>query len=598
VPVERHQDLWFPDVGDVIAGCRIESLLGRGGMGAVYLATHQRLQRKVALKVLVPELAADVTFRERFIRESQLAALLEHPNVIPIYDADEYEGVLFISMRYVEGSDVRSLLTEKGHLSTPRTLAILEQTVAALDAAHDAGLVHRDVKPANILLAQPGGHVYLSDFGLAKRRDATGLTRTGAFMGTVDYCSPEQIEGRALDGRADIYALGCVLHHCLGGQPPFVRESELAVVKAQLADPPPALSELRPDLPGALDDVIATALAKDPDDRYPTAAALSAATRAALAKQEETVRRESLPPARGSTPPPPAPSTPPPASTPPPVGRRTSGRVVAGLVLAVVLIAGAAAAFLLGSGGGGGADKAYREKVAAAFGPVLGANRELSDELAQLSGPRAAEARQAVRRAQQATTMARGAVGALDVPPESEQLSGDAREVLDRETAYLAAVGAVLARPSRAGASEIQSLSSDLSSAFSRAGPAVAGPSPTVEGADQLVAWAPRADRALRRRATTKETAAGRPATTGGEAPRAAGNPYANGRDCGSGLYAGPNTSCDFARNVRRAYDDAPTVVASVRVFSPVTGTTYTMNCAPTDAGVTCLGGNDASVTF
>ncbi len=166
--VERHQDLWVPSHGDVIAGCRIESLLGRGGMGAVYLATHQRLQRKVALKVLIPELAADVTFRERFIRESQLAALLEHPNVIPIYDADEYERVLFISMRYVEGTDLRSLLAEKGHLSTPRTLSILEQTVAALDAAHDAGLVHRDVKPANILLAQPSGHVYLSDFAASR----------------------------------------------------------------------------------------------------------------------------------------------------------------------------------------------------------------------------------------------------------------------------------------------------------------------------------------------------------------------------------------------------------------------------------------------
>ena len=607
--VERHQDLWVPSHGDVIAGCRIESLLGRGGMGAVYLATHQRLQRKVALKVLIPELAADVTFRERFIRESQLAALLEHPNVIPIYDADEYERVLFISMRYVEGTDLRSLLAEKGHLSTPRTLSILEQTVAALDAAHDAGLVHRDVKPANILLAQPSGHVYLSDFGLAKRRDATGLTRTGSFMGTVDYCSPEQIEGRALDGRADIYALGCVLHHCLGGQPPFVRESEFAVVKAQLADQPPPLTELRPDLPHALDDVIATALAKDAEERYPTAAALSAATRAALATQEETIRRESMPPARASTPPPPGPDAPPAPSPPPapsestppaasrPARRGVSGRLVAGLVLAVVLAAGAAAAFLLNSGDGG-AGEAYRQKVAAAFGPVLGANRELSDELAQLRGTKPTDAQLAVRRAQQATTMAKGAVGALDVPPRSEQLSRDAREVLDRETAYLAAVGAVLAKPSRAGASEIQTLSSDLSSAFSRAGPTVAGSSPSVDGADQLVAWAPRADRALRRRAQPKRTAAGTPATQDGEAPRAAGNPYANGRDCGSGLYAGPNTSCEFARNVRRAYDDAPTVVASVRVFSPVTGTTYTMNCAPTDAGVTCLGGTDASVTF
>src|SRR4051794_5179428 len=214
-------------IGEAIGGFRIGSLLGRGGMGAVYLATHERLQRKVALKVLVPELAADAAFRERFIRESQLAALLEHPNVIPIYDADEVDGVLYLAMRYVEGSDLRTVLDDKGMLAPPRTVAIVEQVAAALDAAHGAALVHRDVKPANILLAQPGSQVYLSDFGLAKQRDAAGLTRTGTFMGSVDYCAPEQIEGLPVDGRADIYALGSVLHHCLAGQPPYPRDSEV-----------------------------------------------------------------------------------------------------------------------------------------------------------------------------------------------------------------------------------------------------------------------------------------------------------------------------------------------------------------------------------
>ena len=271
-----------PGVGETFGGYTIESLLGRGGMGAVYLAVHARLERKVALKVISPELADDPDFRARFLRESQLAASLDHPNVIPIYDADEVDGVLFLAMRYVAGPSLKGLIRQRGRLAPAETLRIAQQIGGALDAAHGAGLVHRDVKPANILVAEPGGHAYLCDFGLAKHASSQGVTRTGFFLGTLDYCAPEQIQGLPLDGRADIYSLGAVLFNCLSGQPPYVRETELAVLNAHLNDSPPALSSTRPELPRALDGVIATAMAKHPEVRYSTAGELAEAFDAAL----------------------------------------------------------------------------------------------------------------------------------------------------------------------------------------------------------------------------------------------------------------------------------------------------------------------------
>ncbi len=270
-----------PGVGGTFGGYAIESLLGRGGMGAVYLATHERLGRKVALKVISPELAHDEDFRARFLRESQLAASLDHPSVIPIYDAGEAEGILFLAMRYVNGPSLQALLRARS-LAPAETLRIAEQIGGALDAAHGAGLVHRDVKPANILVAAPGGHAYLCDFGLAKHTSSQGMTRTGFFLGSIDYCAPEQIQGRDLDGRVDVYSLGCVLFHCLIGQPPYRRETEFAVLNAHLNEPPPAVSTLRPDLPRGIDGVIATAMAKNRDLRYSSAGDVAAALRRAL----------------------------------------------------------------------------------------------------------------------------------------------------------------------------------------------------------------------------------------------------------------------------------------------------------------------------
>jgi Protein kinase domain len=273
------------DPGATFGGYVIERRLGRGGMGAVYLATHERLGRKAALKVIAPELAHDEEFRARFLRESELAASLDHPNVIPIYDAGEIEGVLYLAMRYVPGPSLQAVI-RAGTLTPERTLGVVRQIAGALDAAHEAGLVHRDVKPANILVAEPGEHAYLCDFGLARRTSAEGATQTGFFLGTVDYCAPEQIQGGPVDGRADVYSLGGVLYHCLAGEPPYVRPSEFAVLQAHLDDPPPTL----PALP-AVNAVLARAMAKDPAERYPTARALADAFASALAGREaETVR--------------------------------------------------------------------------------------------------------------------------------------------------------------------------------------------------------------------------------------------------------------------------------------------------------------------
>lgn len=274
--------------GDTLAGYRIERLLGRGGMAAVYLAEHERLKRKVALKVLSPDLTSDETFRQRFVSESERLASVDHPNIIPVYEAGEDDAHLFIAMRYVDTTDLKRLIGEHGGLDPERALSIVSQVAGALDAAHARGLVHRDVKPANILVAIGAGHdsddhAYLSDFGLTKRTEETsGLTRTGYFMGTIDYVAPEQISGKGIDGRTDQYALGCVLFESLCGRAPYPRDTDGAVLLAHLSAPPPSLTSLRPDLPAEVDQVIGTAMSKEKEDRYPYCVAFARAARGAM----------------------------------------------------------------------------------------------------------------------------------------------------------------------------------------------------------------------------------------------------------------------------------------------------------------------------
>jgi serine/threonine protein kinase len=272
-----------PRLGTQLAGYRIEVLLGAGGMGIVYRAHDPRLKRDVALKLLAPELVADEGFRERFLQESELAASLEHPNVIPIHDVGEAEGQLFIVMRLVEGGDLKRLLSDEGPVQPGRALLLVAQVADALDTAHTRGLVHRDVKPSNVLLDERE-HVYLADFGLTRRLGEAG-TALGAAqsLGTIDYVAPEQIRGEEVDGRADLYSLGCLLYECLTGEPPFARASDAAVLFAHLEDQPPS--------PPGLEEVMTKALAKDPDERYQSGRELVEAAREALGIAEPRPRR-------------------------------------------------------------------------------------------------------------------------------------------------------------------------------------------------------------------------------------------------------------------------------------------------------------------
>ena len=261
-----------PRIGTEFAGYRIVALLGRGGMSIVYRAENPRLGTTVALKVLAPELAEDESFRERFVTESRLAAALNHPNIITIYDAGEADGSLYIAMRYVS-ADLKQVFEAEGALPPGRLIPLLGQAADALDAAHAKDLIHRDVKPANILLDGGGPErpelAYLADFGLTKHAGSiSGMTVAGSFLGTIDYVAPEQIDDGTLDGRADLYSLGCVAYEGLTGSPPFRRDTQPAVLWAHMQDDPPRPSEHGADLPRATDDVVVRALAKDPNERH------------------------------------------------------------------------------------------------------------------------------------------------------------------------------------------------------------------------------------------------------------------------------------------------------------------------------------------
>jgi YVTN family beta-propeller protein len=272
-----------PPAAPDLPGYRAEELIGRGGMGEVYRARDVRLGRHVALKVLAAGVADDDRFRARLLRESRLAASLDHPNVIPIYEAGEHERRLFIAMRYVPGRDLRALLRSEGALGPARAIAIAEQLAGALDAAHRGGLVHRDVKPSNVLLDADGEreHCYLADFGLTQSASDRAPT-DGQFMGTVAYVAPEQIRGDEVDGRADQYALACLVFECLTGTVPYESRSDVAALFAHLEDPIPKASERLPGLPPALDAVLERAMAKAPADRFESCGAMVAAAADAL----------------------------------------------------------------------------------------------------------------------------------------------------------------------------------------------------------------------------------------------------------------------------------------------------------------------------
>jgi hypothetical protein len=332
--------------GMTIGEFAIESVAGRGGMGIVYRARQGEPERVVALKVIAPELAGDPDFQARFKNEGRIAARLEHPNVIPIYAVGEDRGVLYIAMRFVVGTDLRAVIDREGRIAARRAAMLVDHVGQALDAAHAQGLVHRDVKPANILITTAGGreHVYLTDFGLSRHVAASqGFTATGALVGTVDYIAPEQVRGERVDARTDVYSLGCVLFHALTGHVPYPEANQIAKLYAHDSQPPPSVCEAVPELPAALDAVVARAMAKAPDDRYQSAGDLGAAAMAAVAaapvaRAERTVAVGEAAPSGGG------------ARHRPGGARR---RLVAAAAL-VGVIAAAAVAVALSVGGNGG----------------------------------------------------------------------------------------------------------------------------------------------------------------------------------------------------------------------------------------------------
>src|SRR2546423_1466485 len=278
----------LPLVGDEFAGYRVRSVLGRGGMSVVYQAENLRLSSVIALKVLAPELAADDVFRARFLEESRIAASLNHPNVIPIYAMGCQDDLLYIAMRYVSGTDMRQIIKKRGRILPATALFLIGQAARALDAAHRKGLVHRDVKPGNLLIERGSDdddpdHVYLADFGITKHAmPRSGLTSTGQSLGTIDYVAPEQIRGTSVLGLADQYSLGCVLYECLTGRVPFEKDLDAAIIWAHVEETPAMPTVLRPDLPPEVDQVFGRVLAKRPDERYGSCREFVEAARMAL----------------------------------------------------------------------------------------------------------------------------------------------------------------------------------------------------------------------------------------------------------------------------------------------------------------------------
>ena len=345
-------------VGSEFAGYRIEEVAASGGMGVVYRASQLRLTRTVALKLVTPALARDPSFRERFRREWMIAASIDHPNVIPVYEAGEEDGVLFIAMRWVEGTNLRDTI-DRGPLEPERAAHLVSQVASALDAAHERELIHRDVKPANILVTAQD-HVYLTDFGLTKHASSiSGLTRTGQWMGTVDYTAPEQIEGVSVTSQTDVYSLGCVLFEALTGGPPYQRENDLATLWLMCMRRRRRCSRSTPDIPAPFDDVVQRAMAKDPAKRYASAGELGRAALAAAHGQD-------APAAEQIRPAPPAPVEPAPEAREPREPWRPGRRLLAGVAAGLVVAAAVAVVVALS-----GSDDSQPDQAATATSPPL-----------------------------------------------------------------------------------------------------------------------------------------------------------------------------------------------------------------------------------
>jgi len=433
----------------------IQREVGRGGMGVVYLATDRRLGRRVALKVIVPELAADPRFRQRFEREARVAATLEHPHVVPVYEAGEQDGSLFIVMRFIDGQDLASHVRDHGPLSAPRLARLIVQVAGALDAAHRSGVVHRDVKPANVLLTGAGDDelAYLTDFGLTREAASdSGITVTGQWVGTVDYAAPEQILGNPTDARSDVYALGCTAFCALTGQPPY-QGAPAARLFAHMHDPPPSASEARAGLGAGVDAAIAGAMAKVPDDRFQSAGDFARALAAALTGL---------------------------------AGAEPAGTVATGRALTGVPADEPAAAATRRSPV---VDGEHETTLAsAAVADLAGTNRTLSERFAVLrpSTPRATiEA--ATAGAATAVQDVRRRVAALDAG-DDRALAADLVRALDAERAFVDQARAAAAAPSSADSDAIQQSGDRMTNAFATVADRVDG-LVAIQGVAKLAAW-------------------------------------------------------------------------------------------------------------
>jgi hypothetical protein len=365
-----------PRAGDVLGGCRLEREAASGGMGVVWEATQIALGRRVAVKVIAPALSGDPEFRERFVREARLTASVHHPNIVDVYDAGEQDGVLYIVMRFVDGVDLRTVLREQAPLDPERAIRICEQVGGALDAAHRAGLIHRDVTPSNILLSGsgPDERAALTDFGLVKHLDTEGHTKTGAWFGTLAYVAPEALRDEPVTGAADTYSLGCVLYRMLTGEVPFSRGNEAAVIAAHLSDPPPKPSSEAPVSP-AMDQAIEGALAKDPADRQQSSGELAREAREALAEPATDPgitkgQPPAAPPAEEKTRVAPAPVVEAPTQGSRPSAGRSSGRLGTVLVAGLAALLGAVGAIAIDRAAGGEASERKARTIPKTPAPI------------------------------------------------------------------------------------------------------------------------------------------------------------------------------------------------------------------------------------
>jgi serine/threonine-protein kinase len=561
--------------GERLGDYEIVSVVGEGGMGIVYRARQQALDRDVALKVIRDEIAGEPEFRERFMREAKLAASVDHPHVVTVYDVGDEDGRLFLAMQWIDGIDLREQLDKSGRLSPKRAVSIGTQLAGALDAVHGvSGLVHRDVKPANVLLREVGGedHAYLTDFGIAKPPEALeSLTRTGSTVGTTGYLSPEQIQGKAAGPRSDLYSLACLVFEMLTGKPPFTGENELAVRWAHASDNRPLVSEAMPELGHRYDAFFLTALAIEPSDRFGSGREFAEALASAQSPEGdadptavmgrthvETKIGPATPPPTGLHPRPGPPGAPYGYVTPPPQARDSSGNPLALILLAIVAVVGIAVAALAAAG-------------------VF--NKEDSTPTAETVAHRHTKKSQPKK-------------PKLKLPADASPCTDGLW--VNSVTTCPFAENTRSAYAESNGSREIQAYSPVTGVTYEMT---CGGSNPVVcRGGNNAAVYFTSA------KAVGQNTSAP-PAPTPAPEPDASSSSSGSLTSCDQNISVNEATSCPFAENVFVAYweeyeSNGEQPYTYVNAFSPATNQSYGMECSLESDVVSCSGGNGAFVTF